>query len=148
MRIDQNTVDGLKALVGTMAVVLVLLFLPTIIFAIKKDPVGVAISLTIIGMLFLGIVVMGAMLAGAAWTRKNMMDGARMAMASQDFNDRWDVAKMNNMTKLFTEGARAAGRLKPPAPEETLALPLPSQGMDWLPSVTMFQDDEVIEGEW
>ncbi len=70
-----------------------------------------------------------------------MMDGARMAMASQDFNDRWDVAKMNNMTKLFTEGARAAKSLRPPQQDIT-ALPLPSQGMDWLPSVTMFQDDE------
>ena len=146
MKVDRNAVDGLKALVGTMAVAVVILFLPTIVFAIKGNQVGVAVSLTIIGMLLLGIVVMGAVLAGSAWTRKNMMDGAKIAMASQDFNDRWDTAKMNNMTKMFTEGARAAGRLKPPQ-QDIAALPLPSQGMEWLPSVTMFED-ETVDAEW
>ena len=139
MKNQHYQLDGLQALLAALGGLLLLMFAPAIFFAIKGDRVGFAISLTVIAMLFLGLLVMGAVAIGAAYTRSTMRDGANIALQAQDFNDRWDVSKMNNTTKLFIEGARAGRSLQQP---EFPPFPLPSQGMDWLPPVTMFQDDE------
>jgi hypothetical protein len=131
--------DGLGALLAALGGILLLMFAPVIFFAIKGDKIGVAISITMIAMLLLGLLVMCAVAVGAAYTRSTMRDGAGIALSAQDFNDRWDAAKMNNTTKLFIEGARAGRSLQQP---EISPLPMPSQGLDWLPSVTVFQDEE------
>lgn len=135
--------DGLGALLAALCVLIVLMFAPAVIFAIKGDRVGFAISVTVIAMLFLGLLVMGAVAVGASYTKSTMKEGAQIALASQDFNDRWDVQKFKSATTLMVEGARIAKSLQQP---DIPALPMPSQGLDWLPRVSLLED--VNAGEW
>jgi hypothetical protein len=145
MKLTDFQMDGLKAMIAAMVAGLFFLFAPVLYFAIKGDEVGVAASLVAIFMLFLGIVVMGAVAVGSAWTRSTMRDGAMLALGSEDRNDRSDIAKMNNMTKLFSAGAQAARGLKP---GENTALPLPSQNFSgWLTDVDIPAVDLLESGE-
>ena len=143
MNITQYQVDGLKAIIVSMAAILLLLFVPVLIFAIKGNDKAVAVCLTVIAMLFLGIVVMGAVAAGATWTRNTMRDGANIALAAQESDDRRDIKQMDTLGKLMIEGGRIAQRMRPGS--EPTALPLPSQALDWLPEVSLLEEGDV---EW
>ena len=131
--------DGLGALLAALVIAGLVMCAPLAFFAIKGDRVGFAVSVAVLAMLFLGLLVMGAVAVGAAYTRRTMRDGAGIALQAQDFNDRWDTAKMNNTTKLFIEGARAGRSLQQP---EIPPLPMPSQGLDWLPHMAVLEDEE------
>jgi len=144
MNLTKGQFDGLNGLLAALALLLVLMFAPTIIFAIKGDSVGVAISLTVIGMLFLGLLVMGSVAIGATYTRRTMQDGANIALQAQDLNDRWDVQKFGSATKLLVEGARIAKSIRDP---EMAPLPMPSQGdLGWMPDVAVLQRGD--DGDW
>ena len=130
-------IDNLGAVLGGLGVFLLIVFSPSLFFAIKGDQLGFAISITIIAVLFLGVLLIAAFAIGMAYTRSTMRDGAGIALQAQDFNDRWDVAKMGHQTKIFTEGARAARSLQ--VPTEPL-MPLPSQDPSWMPEVALLQD--------
>ena len=132
--------DGLQAIVAVLGLLLVLMFAPTLFFAIKGDQLGFFISLTVIAMLFLGLMIMGAVAMGAEYTRRTMRDGASIALQSQDFNDRWDIKKMDISSKLFIEGARAGRSLQQGA--QSPPLPLPSQGLEWLPPVEVLNEPD------
>jgi len=135
-------IDGFGAIVALIGFIMLLLFGPSVFFAIKGDKLGFAISVTVLIMLFLAGVVMAAVAIGAEYSRRTMRDGANIALAAQDFNDRWDTAKFQGATKLLIEGARAAKSLREP---EIPSLPMPSQGnLDWLPPVSMLDrgDDQ------
>ena len=144
MKLTKGQFDGLNALLAALGLLLVLMFAPTIIFAIKGDTVGVAISLTVIAMLFLGLLVMGSVAVGATYTRRTMQDGANIALQAQDLNDRWDVQKFSSATKLLVEGARAARSIREP---EMAPLPMPSQGdLGWMPDVAVLPTGD--DGDW
>jgi len=144
MKLTKGQFDGLNALLAALGLLLVLMFAPTIIFAIKGDTVGVAISLTVIAMLFLGLLVMGSVAVGTTYTRRTMQDGANIALQAQDLNDRWDVQKFSSATKLLVEGARAARSIREP---DMAPLPMPSQGdLGWMPDVAVLEPGD--DGDW
>ena len=129
--------DGVNGILAALALLLILMFAPTIIFAIRGDAVGVAISLTVISMLFLGCLVMGAFALGARHNKKAMQDGAQIALAAQEFNDRWDASKFKTAGSLLQEGARIGKAIREP---DITPLPMPSQGsLEWLPDVAVLE---------
>ena len=137
MKTQNYQFDGVNGLLAALVVLFVIMFVPTIIFAIKGDALGVAISLTVISMLFLGCLVMGAFALGARHNKKAMQDGAEIALAAQEFNDKWDASKFKTAGSLLTEGARLGKSIREP---DHIALPMPSQGaFDWLPDVAMLE---------
>jgi len=136
--------DGLSGLLFALIAGIVLMLAPAVFFAVKGDPVGFAVSVAVIAMIFLGLLVMGAVAVGAAYTRSTMRDGAGIALQAQDFNDRWDTAKMGHMSKIFTEGARTAKSIREP---DIPALPMPSQGgLEWMPPIAMLEGGD--NGDW
>lgn len=139
--------DKIKVVLASLGLMFAVLFVPTLVFVAKGNDVGAAVTAT----LTVGIVVVAthtlAFAAGAWYTKGAMAMGAGIALKAQDTNDRWDERKSATMGKLFSEGARigrmSAGGDAPPA------LPLPSQGMDWLPALSVFQASDLEEeGEW
>ena len=136
--------DGVNGVLIALGLFLVLMFAPTIIFAIKGDAVGVAISITVISMLFLGCLVMGAFALGARHNKKAMQDGANIALAAQEFNDKWDASKFKTAGSLLQEGARIGKQIREP---DITTLPMPSQGsLHWLPDVAMLDHED--DGDW
>ena len=129
--------DGVNGLLAALGLLLALMFAPTIIFAIKGDTVGVAISLTVIVMLGLGCLVMGSFALGAQSNKKAMQDGANIALAAQEFNDKWDASKFKTAGTLLQEGARIGKSIRE---SDIAALPMPSQGgLGWLPDVNVLE---------
>lgn len=139
MRTTTKGFDGLQALVMGIGFIILLMFAPTVYFAIKGDQTGFAVSIAVLAMLFLGFMVMGAVALGAEYTRRTMRDGAELALAAQESDDRRDAQEFGIAARLFTAGARTAQGLRAP---DHMPLPLPSQGLDWLPPVEMLDSGD------
>ena len=65
--------------------------------------------------------------------------GAELVTRAQETNDRWDERKTAVLGRVLGEGVRLGQRV---GNTDVAPLPLPSQGMEWLPPVAVFQDEE------
>ena len=116
------------------------LFGPTLFFLIIGDQVAATFTGTLTGGLLLAFTHALALTVGAHYSRHTMEKGADIALRAQETNDRWDERKSATMGKLIVEGARLGARNIGPA--DTPPLPLPSQGLDWLPPVAILDPDQ------
>lgn len=121
-----------------------LLIVPPIIFSIAGNDTAVTVCLTVDAMLVLFGVILGSYAAGARFTRSTMAMGSDLVLRAQESDDRRDIKQMETFGKLMIEGGRIAQRMKPS--DAPTALPLESQGMDWLPPVALLEDVEADYG--
>ena len=136
--------DGFKKALAALLGLFLLLFGPTLFFLADGNEVAAAVTGTLtVGTLF-AITHVLAFASGAWFTKSTMVMGASVALKAQDSNDRWDERKTAAFGKLMQEGARI-GRQAATGPGDLPALPLPSQGLDWMPAPTAF--DVVDAGE-
>lgn len=104
---------------------------------------NVAVGVAIDGMLILFAIVLASYTAGARFTRTTMAMGSDLVLRAQESDDHRDIKQMETFGKLMIEGGRIAQRMKPN--DAPAALPLESQGMDWLPPVAMLED---VASQW
>ena len=124
------------------AVALLLLAVPPIVGAILDN---VAVGVAIDGMLVLFGIVLASYTAGARFTRSTMAMGSDLVLRAQESDDRRDIKQMEVFGRLMIEGGRIAQRMRPN--DAPAALPLPSQEMKWLPEVTTYDVDDIVDGD-
>lgn len=118
-----------------------LLLVATLVFTLLGNTIAAAVAGTISVATVLVISHVGVFYAGAQYTRGAMAMGAGIALKAQEVNDKWDQVKTVTFGKLITEGARL-GRQASTTQDSMPVLPLPSQGLDWLPTAAAFDVDE------
>jgi hypothetical protein len=136
----KRTQSNLRTTLMIIGAVFVLVFLPTLIFLATDRDVAAAITGTLTLGTILAFTHVLAFTAGAWYTRSAMQMGADVALRAQETNDRWDERKTVAFGRLMQEGARI-GRMAGGGQEDVIPLPLPSQGMDWLPPTTTFPNE-------
>ena len=140
MELSKLKLDIFQKTLITLGLAFLALFGPTLFFLITGDQVAATFTGTLTGGLLLAFTHVLAFAVGAYYSRDTMERGADVALRAQETNDRWDERKSATMGKLIVEGARIGARTTGPA--DTPPLPLPSQGLDWLPPVAILDPDQ------
>lgn len=136
--------DKIGKTLAVLGVAFVLALAPTLIFMATDRDVAAAVTGTLtIGTILAASHVL-AFAAGAWYTKGAMQVGADVALRAQETNDRWDERKTVAFGRLMQEGARI-GRQAAGSQPDAMPLPLPSQGLDWLPPVAALPGEDVSE---
>ena len=139
MEVSKRAMDGFqKTLIG-LGVVFAIVFLPTLVFLVVGNQVAAAVCGTFTVAIILAFTHVLSFAGGAWYTRGSMQMGAELVTRAQETNDRWDERKTAVLGRVLGEGVRLGQRV---GNTDVAPLPLPSQGMDWLPPVAVFQDDD------
>lgn len=138
--------DRIRVIVVVLAFVSALAGVIAFVTWLANHPVVAAILLTLGGVSAIITLVVAAVGITAAWTRQTMIEGARIALESQNINDQWDAKKMAALATFGREVARQTGASLP-RPSDVPALPMPGQGQAWLPALTEFSGDtwEIVD---
>jgi len=137
----KQNMESVRQLLAILGVLFLLLFAPTLIFLSKGNQVAAAVTGTMTLGIILAVTHVSAFAVGAWYTKGAMTMGADVALRAQETNDRWDERKTVAFGQLMREGARI-GRQVAGGQPNVMPLPLPSQGLDWLPPVSALDTGE------
>lgn len=113
----------------------------TIGLALYGHETAAAIIGTATFFLWLSLIVVTTAVVVSWWSATLMGRGAEIALRSQESDDRRGTAMIHGLTALTQTVMRQSQ-------PDRMALPLPSQESgSWLPEVTNFNLDDVVDGE-